>query len=166
MFWGYLPPPHDYPYYWFILDPKSKEDKYSLLMHRIKMKSPAIFLWNQQNVLCVDLSMFNQSYSSGITTTKKPTGYWRYYVPFKMSAPYSCHGTRQASTPWAMSLYFKFRAIYLWLLNEYQWWDQAKIYHIIRQLSHRFMCEIMIWSGDKTKLIHKKHFHKTTITSS
>ena len=24
-----------------------------------------------------------------------------------------------ASTPWAMSLYFKFRAIYFWLLNEY-----------------------------------------------
>ena len=26
-FWGYLPPPHDYPYHWVILDPKSKEDK-------------------------------------------------------------------------------------------------------------------------------------------
>ena len=27
MFWGCPPPPHDYPYYWVILDPKSKEDK-------------------------------------------------------------------------------------------------------------------------------------------
>ena len=44
--------------------------KYSLLMHCIKIKSLAIFLWNQQNVLYVDLSMFNQSYSGGITTTK------------------------------------------------------------------------------------------------
>ena len=26
-FWEYPPPPHDYPYYWVILDPKSKEDK-------------------------------------------------------------------------------------------------------------------------------------------
>ena len=26
-FWGYPPPPHDYPYYWVIMDPKSKEDK-------------------------------------------------------------------------------------------------------------------------------------------
>ena len=26
-FWRYPLPPHDYPYYWFILDPKSKEDK-------------------------------------------------------------------------------------------------------------------------------------------
>ena len=26
-FWGYPPLPHDYPYYWFMSDPKSKEDK-------------------------------------------------------------------------------------------------------------------------------------------
>ena len=26
-FWGYPPLPLDYPYYWFILDPKSKQDK-------------------------------------------------------------------------------------------------------------------------------------------
>ena len=26
-FWGYHPPPHDYPYHWVILDHKSKEDK-------------------------------------------------------------------------------------------------------------------------------------------
>ena len=26
-FWGYPTPPHDYPYHWVILDPKSKENK-------------------------------------------------------------------------------------------------------------------------------------------
>ena len=26
-FWSYPPPLHDYPYYWFISDPKSKQDK-------------------------------------------------------------------------------------------------------------------------------------------
>ena len=26
-FWGYPPQPHDYPYHWVILDPKSKEDE-------------------------------------------------------------------------------------------------------------------------------------------
>ena len=26
-FWGYSPPPHDYPYYWVLLDPRWKEDK-------------------------------------------------------------------------------------------------------------------------------------------
>ena len=25
-FWGYPPPPHDYPHYWVILDPKSKKN--------------------------------------------------------------------------------------------------------------------------------------------
>ena len=29
-FWGYPPPPNDYPYSWFILDPKSKEDKVNI----------------------------------------------------------------------------------------------------------------------------------------
>ena len=28
-FWGYPPPPHDYPYHWVMLDPKSKEVKIS-----------------------------------------------------------------------------------------------------------------------------------------
>ena len=29
-FWGYPPSPHDYPYHWVILDPKSKEEKSKL----------------------------------------------------------------------------------------------------------------------------------------
>ena len=48
-------------------------------MHRIKIKSPAIFYGMNNTFLCGDLSLFNQSYSGGITTTKKPTGYWRNY---------------------------------------------------------------------------------------
>ena len=30
-FWGYPPPPHDYPYHWVILDPKSKKKTKSKL---------------------------------------------------------------------------------------------------------------------------------------
>ena len=117
-----------------VLNRLQQYHKYSLLMHRIKIKSHANFCYGiNKTFLWVDLSFINQTYSGGITTTKTPTGYW----------------------PWAMSLYFKFRAICFWLLNEYQWWHQAKIYHIIRQLSYRFMCEIRTWSDDKTKLIHK-----------
>ena len=45
-----------------------------------KLKVPLIFLLNEQNVcVCWFKSLFNQSYSGGIATTKKPTGYWRYY---------------------------------------------------------------------------------------
>ena len=132
---------------------------YSLLMHRIKIKSPSDFFmeWTKRfvcwfiNVQSVLLWRYYNNKKS-LPDISGTTYHSRCRLP-------SSHGTRKASTPWAMSLYFKFRAIlYLWLWNEYQWWDQAKIYHIIRQLSHRFMCEIMIGSGDKTKLIHKKTF--------
>ena len=34
-FGGYPPPPHDYPYYWVILDPKSKEDNVKVTNLRI-----------------------------------------------------------------------------------------------------------------------------------
>ena len=133
----------------------SMNDMYSLLMHRIKIKSPAFFFMEWTMFLWVDLSLFNQSYSGGITMTKNlldigDTTIQDVGPQLPWEAPWS-----PASTPWAMSLYFKFRATYFWLLNEYWWWDQAKIYHIIRQLSYRFMCETMTWSDDKTKLIHK-----------
>ena len=29
-FWGYPPPPHDYPHYWVMLDPKSKQGRMTL----------------------------------------------------------------------------------------------------------------------------------------
>ena len=38
-FWGYPPPPNDYPYHWVILDPKSKEDK-------VKVTNLKIEFWN------------------------------------------------------------------------------------------------------------------------
>ena len=120
-----------------------KHHKYSLLMHRIKIKSPANFFYGMNKTFWgVDLSFFNQSYSGGITMTKKPTWYWQYYhsrcwtgthknsarskqsgrerEPVNPTALESCGPSWSlASTPWAMSLYFKFRAIYFWLLNEY-----------------------------------------------
>ena len=39
-FWGYPPPPHDYPYHWVILDPKSKEDKVKLTNLKNSPKFP------------------------------------------------------------------------------------------------------------------------------
>ena len=42
-FWGYPPPPHDYPYHWVILDPKSKEDKVKVTNLK---KSPKFQFWN------------------------------------------------------------------------------------------------------------------------
>ena len=49
VFWGYPPPPHDYQYYWVILDPKSKYDKVKVT----KLKNPPKFsnFWILKQIL-------------------------------------------------------------------------------------------------------------------
>ena len=46
-FWGYPPPPHDYPYHWVILDPKSKEDKVKFTNLRNSPKFQIFEFWNR-----------------------------------------------------------------------------------------------------------------------
>ena len=43
-FWGYPPPPNDYPYHWVILDPKSKEDK--IKVTNLKKLAKISNFWN------------------------------------------------------------------------------------------------------------------------
>ena len=45
-FWGYPPPPHDYPYHWVILDPKSKEDKVKVTNLKKSPKFQIFYFWN------------------------------------------------------------------------------------------------------------------------
>ena len=45
-FWGYPPPPYDYPYHWVILDPKSKEDKVKVTNLKNSPKFQIFELWN------------------------------------------------------------------------------------------------------------------------
>ena len=45
-FWGYPPPPHDYPYHWVILDPKSKEDKVKVTNLKNSPKFQSFEFWN------------------------------------------------------------------------------------------------------------------------
>ena len=46
-FWEYPPPPHDYPYYWVILDPKSKEDKVKVTNFKEFAKISNFWFWKQ-----------------------------------------------------------------------------------------------------------------------
>ena len=46
-FWGYPQPPHDYPYYWVILDPKSKEDKVKVTNLKNLPKFQKFKFWNK-----------------------------------------------------------------------------------------------------------------------
>ena len=48
VFWGYPPPPHDYPYHRVILDPKSKEDKVKVTNWK---NSPKFQFWNRHHLL-------------------------------------------------------------------------------------------------------------------
>ena len=122
-----------------------------------KLKVPLIFFMEWIKRFCGWIYHFSISLTLVVLQRQKAYRILA-VLPFKMSATSLSCGLpwSLASTPWVMSL--KFRAIYFWLLNEYQWWHQANIYHIMRQLSYWFMCEIMTWSNDKTKLIHKKIF--------
>ena len=42
-FWGYPPPPHDYPHYWVMLDPKSKLGRMTL---KILVKVKGHHMWH------------------------------------------------------------------------------------------------------------------------
>ena len=46
-FWGYPPPPHDYPYHWIIFDPKSKEDKVKVTNLKNSPKFWIFEFWNK-----------------------------------------------------------------------------------------------------------------------
>ena len=46
-FWGYPLPPHDYPYCWVILDPKSEEDKVKVTNLKISPKFQILKFWNK-----------------------------------------------------------------------------------------------------------------------
>ena len=45
-FWGYPAPPHDYPYHWAILDPKSKDDKVKVTNFKNSPKFQFFEFWN------------------------------------------------------------------------------------------------------------------------
>ena len=54
--WWYPLPPHDYPYYWVILDPKSEEDKVKVTNLRNSPKFQFFKFWNKHYTLHTFLS--------------------------------------------------------------------------------------------------------------
>ena len=48
VFWSYLLPPHDYPYYWFILDSMSKADKVKVTNIKNLPKFQIVEFWKKQ----------------------------------------------------------------------------------------------------------------------
>ena len=70
-------------------------NKCSSLMHRIKIKSPANFLWNEQNFFVGGSITFQSVLLWRYYNDKKPTGYWRYY--HSRCRPARCHGRRHGA---------------------------------------------------------------------
>ena len=130
-------------------------------MHRIKIKRRAIF-YGMNKRFCGWIYHF--SIICTLAELQRQKDYRILAVlSIKMSAPLLPWGL--ASTPWAMSLYFKFRAIYFWLLNVLMMRSGQKISHYTTaKLSVHMSNHDLIWW--QNKIDTQKHFHKTTITSS
>ena len=90
-------------------------DKCSLLMHRIKIKSPLCFFMEWTKRFCGRIYHFSISLTLAVLQWQKrlPDIGGTTIQDVGPLLPWSL-----ASTPWAMSLYLKFHAIYFWLLNE------------------------------------------------
>ena len=76
-------------------DELMENHKYSLLMHRIKIKSPANSLWNEQHVFVCWFITFQSVLLWWYYNDKKPTGYWQYYHS-RCRLP-GCYGTRHGA---------------------------------------------------------------------
>ena len=144
---------------------RKRWDKYSWFMHRIKIKGPAIFYGRNKTFVWVDLSFFNQSYSRVITTTKKPTGYWRYYqdvghLPVMRAAMEP--GVHTMSDELIHQISCNTFLAFKWILMMTS--GQNISHYTTVKLS------IYVWNHDliwwQNKIDTRKHFRKTTITSS
>ena len=83
-------------------------------MHRIKIKSPVNILWNEQNVFVGGFISFQSALTLVVLQ-------WHKSLPDIGGTTVQDVGPLSPMEPGVhnMSLYFKFRAIYFYLLNEY-----------------------------------------------
>ena len=92
-FWGYPPLPHDYPYYWVILDRKSKQDKVTKLKNLPKVQ--ILEFWNKRYmrhtlwsclIRCVNIKWIRQvllKIQSGHDSVHRRTK-WNQYTPLQL----------------------------------------------------------------------------------
>ena len=115
-FWGYPPPPHDYPYHWVILDTKSKDDKVKVKNLKNSPKLPFFSFWNKHYtqhtfwsclIRCANLKWIQwvllkiqRGHDSVHRRTDKQTDRWNQYTPFN---------------------FVEARGINMWLLRHPQW---------------------------------------------
>ena len=115
-----------------------------------------MFLW-------VDLSFVNESYSGGITTTKKPTGYWQYYHS-RCRPPLSCGliGVHTISDELILQILCNIFLAFKWIFMMTSGQNISQ-YTTAKLLVHVWNHDLIWWQN---KIDIQKHFHKTTIMSS
>ena len=98
-FWGYSPSPHDYPFCWFTLDPKSKEDKVKFTNYKNLPKFQIFEFWHKLYtrhtiwtclIRCTNMKWIRQillkiqsGHGSVHTRTDRQTRWNQYTPPFK-----------------------------------------------------------------------------------
>ena len=131
-----------------------------------KLEVPLIFYGMNKTFWGVDLSFFNQSYSSGITTTKKPAGYWRHYhsrcrPPRVMRAAME-PGVHTMSDELILQISCSILLAFKWISTMTS--GQNISHYTTAKLSVDVWNHDLIWWQNKIDI--QKHFRKTTITSS
>ena len=136
------------------------ENKYSLMMRSIKIKSPVKFYGMNKTFLWVDLSLFNQLLLWRYYNDKKlDTGYWRHYHS-------RCRPPR--SHVHTMSNELKLRIscnifLALKLISMMRSGHNISHYSTARLSIHVWNHDLIWWQN---KIDAQKHFHKNMITSS
>ena len=132
-----------------------------------KLKVPLIFLWNEQNVFVLIYQMFNQSYSGGIISTKSLPdigGTTIQYVGSLAAMGLAMEpGVHTMSDELKLQISCNIFLAFKWIL----------LMRSCQNISHYTTAKpsVHVWNHDliwwQNKIdTQKKHFHKTTITSS
>ena len=142
-------------------------DKYSLFMYRIKIKSPAIFFMEWTTRFRVLIYHFSISLTLAVLQRQKSlpdiggTSIQDVGCLAAMGLTMA-PGVHTMSTELILqiscNIFLAFKRILMM-----RWGQNISHYTTAKPSFHVWNHD---WSGDETKLIHKKHFHKTTVMSS
>ena len=134
---------------------------HSLLMHHIKFKSPSKFLWNEQNFLWVDLSIFTQLLLWHYCNDKKPTGYWWHYHSRCRPLAHMEPGVHTMSNELLLQISCN-------IFVAFKWISMMRSSHNISNYTTAKL-SVHVWNNDliwQNKIGTQKDFHKNRIASS
>ena len=146
---------------WYVVSRFSMQDKYSLLMHRIKINSPPIFFMEWIKRFCGWTYHFSISLALVVLQGQKS-------LPDIGGTTIRCHGRRHVAwrprhERWViLQILCNIFIAFKWILM--MTWGQNISHYTTAKLSVHVWNHDLIWW--QNKIDTQKYFHKTTITSS